>query len=398
VVVRRMFSRLKSVPQIVAGALVIVAMLGLDASSALAQSASCAQLNSTLQSLSRNRDFLNADQADQDAKSVAANERNAESAYIRTGCQQAQQAGMPQTPECRGLAKQILSGRAQYAQLTQSVQNGGAVAQQRELVLQQIARFNCGQQRSQAQFSSDNGNQPPLRHRNFLEQLFGGFQNDGSNNGDYNNTQDQVEDPYANGQTQNTNTIRTVCVRTSDGYYWPVSYSTVRDYIPQDTAQCQSECPGQSVDLYYYDNPGQEPEQMVNANGTAYTSLPTAFLYRKQFDRSITCKSQVTEGQITVDDLGNGQTRAMVNFQDQRFPLPIRDPRRAQTATTAPAKYAQVIDIPLPRPRPAAPGAAAPPMAEPVVSARDRTVKVGDKIVRIVGPDTPYAPVTAAGT
>jgi len=392
-----MFSRLKSMAQMAAAVLVVIALPVLDASAALAQSASCNQLNATLQSLSRNRDFRNADQADQDAKSVAADERNAESAYIRTGCQQAQQAGMPQTPECHGLAKQILSGRAQYAQLTQSVQNGNAVAQQRELVLQQIARFNCGQQDSQVQFSGDNSAQPPLRHRNFLEQLFGGFQSDGAND-DYNQTQDQVEDPYANDQTQNSNTIRTVCVRMSDGYYWPVSYSTVRDYIPQDAAQCQSECPGQSVDLYYYDNPGQEPEQMVDADGKAYTSLPTAFLYRKQFDRSISCKPQVSQGQITLDDLGNGQTRAMVNFEDQKFPLPIRDPRATQKATTAPAKVAQIIDIPLPRPRPAAPGAVAPPTAEPVVSVRDRTVKVGNKIVRIVGPDTPYAPVTAAGT
>jgi hypothetical protein len=377
--------------RIVAATIAALALLALDASAVYAQSASCNQLNATLQSLSRNRDFRNADQAAEDAKSVAADERNAESAYIRTGCQQAQQAGMPQSPECRGLARQILQGRAQYAQLSQSVNNGNAVAQQRELVLQQIARFSCGQQDSQARFSSDNGDQPP-RHRNFLEQLFGGFQSD---NG-YDGSQDQVEDPYASGQTQNT--IRTVCVRMSDGYYWPVSYSTVPDYIPQDAAQCQSECPGQSVDLYYYDNPGQEAEQMINAEGKAYTSLPTAFLYRKQFDRSITCKPQVTVGQITLDDLGNGQSRAMVTFEDQKFPLPVRDPRQTQAATAAPAKLAQIIDIPLPRRRPPAPGVVAPPTTEPVVSVRNRTVKVGDKLVRIVGPDTPYAPATAAGT
>ena len=52
---------------------------------------------------------------------------------------------------------------------------------------------------------------------------------------------------------------------------------------------------------------------------------------------------------------------------------------------------------PLPRPRPSSREAAVPavlPTAEPVLSAPNRTVKVGDKIVRIVGPDTPYAPAT----
>ena len=41
--------------------------------------------------------------------------------------------------------------------------------------------------------------------------------------------------------------------------------------------------PGLDVDLYYYDNPGQEPEQMVNLQGEPYKSLPTAFAYRTDY-------------------------------------------------------------------------------------------------------------------
>ncbi len=37
------------------------------------------------------------------------------------------------------------------------------------------------------------------------------------------------------------------------------------------------------VDLYYYRNPGQEPEQMINLYGEPYTSLPTAFAYRTAY-------------------------------------------------------------------------------------------------------------------
>lgn len=361
---------------------------------AYAQNASCQQLNAQLQSLERNPSFANSGQASQDYQALAANERNAESAYFREGCQTAQQQGLPQSPQCRAFAHQVLQLRAQMQQTQTGLNNAGAIAQQRELVLQQIARFNCDQQgQSSVQFSGSN---PPPR-RNFLQQLFGGFQ--GQDQGGYGDNgaytgPDQVEDPYADQQQQDT--VRTVCVRLSDGYYWPVSYSTTRDYIPQDQQTCLSECPDQQVDLYYYANPGQEPEQMVNSEGQAYTSLPAAFAYRKQFDSSQTCKPQVVTGAITMDDLGDGRNRAVVTYGDEEFPLPERDPRATEQATAAPVTAE--IDIPLPRPRPVidANGTVTPPTAEPVVSQKSRTVKVGDKLVRIVGPDTPYAPATTS--
>jgi len=397
------------------GARIVVALAAamlfaaLDVSAALAQSASCAQLYANLQSLNRNGDFRAADQNNDNLRALQADERDAESAYIRTGCQSDQQQGYPQTSQCRALGRQILQQRAQIQRMSQSLNNGNAVSQQREQVLQQIARFGCNQQGTQPRFFGDNApDQPqvqqPPRRRNFLEELFGGSRNQDNtddtgygDNGQYDG-QDQVEDPNAGQQQQNQYTIRTVCVRLSDGYYWPISYSTTHDYIAQDAQTCLAECPDQQVDLYYYSNPGQEPEQMIDQTGKAYTSLPTAFAYRQNFDLTNTCKPHVTGGQITVTDLGGGQSRAMVNYGGDTFPLPIRDPRTAEKATTVAA--AEVIDIPLPRPRPdakAAQAPATPPAADPVISAKSRIVKVGDKIVRVVGPDTPYAPATSTG-
>jgi hypothetical protein len=374
----------------ISGIVALLLLIGteLDATAALAQSSQCAQLNAQLQSLDRNGDFRNSNRADSDIRTLQGTMQDAQSAYNRGGCMAAQQQGFPQTPECRSYAKQYLMSKAQLSRLQQGAANGDDVAQQREQVLQQIARFGCNQ-------TNDNGGQQPHR-RNFLEQLFGGGNNDNTDYGDNSNQTgtDQVEDPNAQ-QQQTGGTIRTVCVRKSDGYYWPVSYSTVPNYIPQDAQTCQAQCPNQSVDLYYYDNPGQEPEQMVNATGEAYTALPTAFAYRKQFDLTNTCKPADPLGKISIDG-----GRAMISFGGENFPLPIRDPRRPQAVAGAPATLAvAVIDVPLPRPRPnpAAAAAAAPvvpPTAEFVVSAKSRIVKVGDKLVRIVGPDTPYAPST----
>jgi hypothetical protein len=180
-----------------------------------------------------------------------------------------------------------------------------------------------------------------------------------------------------------------------------VSYSTLPEYAGNDAQQCQAQCPGAEVELFYYDNPGQEPEQMVSLSGAPYSSLPNAFRYRKEYDATATCKAPISYGSINIADNGAGQSRAVIQFGDLSFPLPIRDPRRPSSVTTAPpVEVANYVAIPLPRRRPPAPGDAPLPVpVEPVAAVpEERIVKFGDKSVRIVGPDTPYAPTAPAGT
>ena len=196
-------------------------------------------------------------------------------------------------------------------------------------------------------------------------------------------------------------TIRTVCVRKVDGYYWPISFSTLLDYAQNDLMECQTQCPGMDVDLYYYSNPGQEPEDMVDLAGQPYKSLPTAFAYRTKIDPTLTCKPPVNYGTVNLAALPDGSQRAMVSFAGNLFPLPMHDPRRPTDATVVEVAAAKTfVDIPLPRPRPPAPGEAPKPVVVQQASsnAPERIVMFGDKRVRVVGPDTPYAPEAAAGT
>jgi hypothetical protein len=81
-------------------------------------------------------------------------------------------------------------------------------------------------------------------------------------------------------------TVRTLCVRTCDGFYFPVSFSTTKDRFSKDAATCQSLCPGAETKLYYHSIPDEEPEQMVDLTGTKYMSTPTAFQYRVNGARS----------------------------------------------------------------------------------------------------------------
>jgi hypothetical protein len=85
-------------------------------------------------------------------------------------------------------------------------------------------------------------------------------------------------------------TYRTLCVRSCDGYYFPISFSTTPDRFSSDAQTCQSMCPGADAQLFYYPNPGGGPESMVSLAGQPYASLPTAFQYRTSLNPSCTCR------------------------------------------------------------------------------------------------------------
>ena len=84
--------------------------------------------------------------------------------------------------------------------------------------------------------------------------------------------------------------FRTLCVRTCDGYYFPISFSTTSDRFPEDAQTCEAMCPGAEARLFYHPNPGGGPENMTSITGEAYSSLPTAFQYRTSLNPSCTCK------------------------------------------------------------------------------------------------------------
>lgn len=85
-------------------------------------------------------------------------------------------------------------------------------------------------------------------------------------------------------------TYRTLCVRLCDGYYFPVSFSTLPTHFPRDAEICQSKCAA-PAELFYYQNPGGAIEQMVSQRSSQpYVGLKTAFKYRKEFIKGCSCK------------------------------------------------------------------------------------------------------------
>lgn len=89
-------------------------------------------------------------------------------------------------------------------------------------------------------------------------------------------------DPNEITITRMPGTFRTLCVRTCDGYYFPISFSTGFDFLQRDAEACQSLCPATEAKLFFHRVPGEESEDMISLQGRPYTEMPNAFLYRKR--------------------------------------------------------------------------------------------------------------------
>ena len=82
---------------------------------------------------------------------------------------------------------------------------------------------------------------------------------------------------------------RTVCVRTCDGFYFPISNSSSRGDFHADADACRSRCGSSEARLFYHSNTG-EIGDAVDLSGRSYKSLSAAFLYRKKLVDGCTCK------------------------------------------------------------------------------------------------------------
>ena len=129
--------------------------------------------------------------------------------------------------------------------------------------------------------------QPPQkpRRRTLLEQIFGvrTYSDRGRRFNDDIGADTSLWDSY--------NTYRTLCVRKSDGYYFPISFSTVPDRFDQDEQTCFSMCPSSEVALYVHRIPQEDSEDMISFRTEQYyADEPFAFAYRKEHNPENNCR------------------------------------------------------------------------------------------------------------
>jgi hypothetical protein len=176
----------------------------------------------------------------------------------------------PQPAECAGVSKQIQQMHESIDRNMMEMERaqGGTADReaQRRSVLIALADNDCGPQYRSAALN---------RQRGLFESLFG----PGS-----------IISPGPGPGDMQSGTYRTLCVRTCDGYYWPISFSTVPGRFGDDDRVCQRMCPAAQVTLFAHRNPGEDVAQAVSLSGQVYSDLPNAFLYRKQVTPSCSCR------------------------------------------------------------------------------------------------------------
>ena len=97
---------------------------------------------------------------------------------------------------------------------------------------------------------------------------------------------------YLVPKSVSSSSYRTMCVRTCDGFFFPVSFATSKNRLKKDERVCKSSC-GAPAKLYYYPNPGGKIEDMVSYRGKKkYKKLKYAFLYKTKFVASCRCKPE----------------------------------------------------------------------------------------------------------
>ena len=198
-----------------------------------------------------------------------------------------------QSAQCAPVNNQIQQMRANLEQMTTSLERlrsggiGGADREnQRRSVLTALAQNNCGPQYAAAARSGGS----------FIDNLFG------------NNT---IPPPSADLGAP-SGTFRTVCVRTCDGAYFPVSFATYQARFQDDERTCKALCPATEASLFTYRNPGEDINQAVSVSGQPYSSLPNAFKFRTEFNPSCACKAA---GQTWSDALKSIDEKAAAEQQ-----------------------------------------------------------------------------------
>jgi hypothetical protein len=197
-----------------------------------------------------------------------------------------------QSAQCGPINSQIQQMRANLDQITTSLEQlrAGNFSpdrdNQRRSVLVALAQNNCGPQYA-------NVVSPP---GNFLSNLFGGG--------------GTIAPPSDLGPQSGT--YRTVCVRSCDGGYFPISFATVPSRFPDDEKTCKALCPATEASLFAYRNPGEDINQAVSVNGQPYTALPNAFRFRTEFNPTCSCKAP---GQTWSDALKSIDEKAEAEQQ-----------------------------------------------------------------------------------
>jgi len=288
-----------------------------DDASAQSNSRLCKNLNAQLASLgsgaggnsAKYRQYSNA------VRKQTNQLNKAKSAARRSGC-----TGLNKRlrSSCRKINRTIKKMRANLAALKKQqarhAPKGARNAGKRNRIKRRLASNGCYKKNNEsarsgtriASVEPSKKREKKSKRRTLLEQVFGvrTYNNRGKRKNDDVSPDLQISRRYG--------TYRTLCVRKSDGYYFPISFSTVKDRFDVDEQHCQSMCPNHEVALYVHRMPSEDSEDMIAYRSeTPYRSEAFAFAYRQKHNPNIQCRFSIT-------DLGKNLQRVSVDKEKKK--------------------------------------------------------------------------------
>ena len=174
------------------------------------------------------------------------------------------------TPQCKDLSRQVDSSKRRLSDLDAQRQDilGSSGRSYQNDIISELARNNCG------------ANYTAMARRE-----------GGTNGGMWEDEESGGGNTWNPRAANGAQTYRTLCVRLCDGFYFPVSFSTLPSHFDHDADVCSAHCAAPS-ELFYYPNPGGTVEQAVAMKDQEpYTKLKFAFRYRKEYVNGCSCKA-----------------------------------------------------------------------------------------------------------
>lgn len=216
-----------------------------------------------------------------------------------------------------------------------------------------------------------------------------------------------ILDPFEPAEPmEDVQRFRTMCVRTCDGYFYPMSNAATVSDFDRDQKNCETSCPGTEMQMYYDAAGMHDPAAMVSTRtGATYSTLPTAFVHQDvSVPRNPQCGCGVAKNFEVI--AGTPRTYEPERPADVEEPaegtiggLPIPTPRpdsEAETAAVpdavaeppaqaAPSSGGSIITVEPPK-QPQPSQAAAPPAAVTEPPAQPPAEADANRSVRVVGP------------
>ncbi|WP_052763821.1 DUF2865 domain-containing protein [Microvirga massiliensis] len=237
---------------------------------AFAQSPICQQYRAELAALDRGGSRQAAAAAERQRAEIA----RLSSYYHSIGCERGPLSifGDPPPAECPSIGRRLRQMEANYAQVARQSESFAGLEARRQQLMAAIQQACSGPQPQQEAAGP----------RSFLEALFGPPRT--QPNADPGLGASQGEAP----REQSLGGRRLVCVRTCDGFFFPLANAPGGRESADE--MCQALCPG--AETQAFSTPGSDDQlyRAVSLNGRPYTSLPNAFRFQKSFDEACSCR------------------------------------------------------------------------------------------------------------